>query len=64
MFPICETDSDFKENAARRIKRLPIEAQKLIEQVQPYDRDGLLPLSTINKLDVIDKHKLLPVAYR
>lgn len=62
MFPIYETDIGFRKNAPRRIKRLPPDAQTLIERLQPSNRrygGHRLALSAINKLDATDKHKLL-----
>ena len=65
MFPIYDTAAGFAKNAPRRIKRLPLNAQTLIEQLQPYDTrygGNRLMLSAINKIDSADKHKLLTIA--
>lgn len=62
MFPIYETDIGFRKHALRRMKRLPLDAQTLIERLQPYNRrygGHRLALSAINKLDATDKHKLV-----
>ncbi len=63
MFPIYLTRDGYRANFKKRIRRLPREAQTLIEQLQPYNTPDP-PRSTawtLQALDVADKHKLLTV---
>ena len=65
-FPVFPTRDDWTEFVRRgqpAIKRLPVYAQGLIEQAQPYHADCPVnhPLWQCNHFDVVDKHKLIPV---
>ena len=64
-FPIYDQPQDFVDNRARRIGRLPQQAQDFIERMQPYHatahrRDITRHfLRALHMLDIADKHKLL-----
>jgi|SRR5579864_426105 len=65
-FPIYDAPHPtmpFSLRAERRIKRLPVYAQALVEQLQPYRAPNIMehPLWLCRHLDDIDKHKLIPV---
>lgn len=63
-FPICSTSENFETECKRgRIDGVSESAKRLIMAVQPYTTPtpGDTVLSILNKYDIDDKHKLLPV---
>jgi hypothetical protein len=58
-FPICETVERYMSEAGGKIKGMPQAAKDEIDKIRPYGggNDGLWGL---HKLDIIDKHRLLP----
>jgi hypothetical protein len=64
-FPICSTAENFAKECKRkkRIDGVSESAKRLIMAVQPYTTPtpGDTVLSILNKYDIDDKHKLLPV---
>lgn len=62
MFPIFDTPEGWRDNHAKRIKRLPLCAKAMIKEVQPcfYGKDRSA-LAALRILDDADKHKLLTV---
>jgi hypothetical protein len=62
-FPIYDRANLFYQHAGRRIRRLPVEFQTLVEQLQPYHSQSPQghPLWLCHDLNNIDKHKIIPV---
>jgi hypothetical protein len=59
MFPISSTPDIFSEEVKRgRVKGISTEAQKLLENLQPY-HPGNEPLATLADLHNLDKHRTL-----
>ncbi len=58
-FPICETAEKYEAESAGKTKGMPAEAKSEIDRIRPYGggNDGLWGL---HRLDIIDKHRLLP----
>ncbi len=64
-FPIYESTESFERDKKRRIGGLPLAAQELIESMQIFASPPDLvaqPLSLLNKLARVDRHRLLHVA--
>jgi hypothetical protein len=63
-FPVSLDENRFKEKILPRYKRLPLDAQALIESLQPYNRkdnpEGHL-LYILNRLWNDDKHETPPI---
>jgi hypothetical protein len=67
MFPIFDTRKGFREKGKYRIRGLDPSAQKVIEELQPYNQERnnwatRNPLWKLNALSKRDKHRLPPVA--
>jgi len=58
-FPICETVEKYKSEAGGKIKGMPQAAKDEIDKIRPYS-GGNDALWGLHKLDIIDKHRLLP----
>lgn len=58
-FPISESIEKHKSESSRKTKGMPQAAKDDIDRMQPY-RGGNNGLWGLHKLDVIDKHRLLP----
>jgi len=58
-FPYRENEADFDANASRELAGVPINARKIIKQLQPWcdTPPSRNPLLILNKLSNIDKHR-------
>jgi hypothetical protein len=66
MFPIRNSDTDFRSVEKKRLMSLRTESRTAIEACQPYNRkhSDLPPLlSVLEELEIADKHKLLQIAF-
>lgn len=64
--PIFDSPKGFKDKGAYRLKGIAPDARKVIEELQPYNREpkwpACDPLWKLNELSKRDKHRLPPVA--
>jgi hypothetical protein len=58
-FPICNCAKDFPGLSRRHIPRLPEPWYKILDRIEPYEGGRGHRLWQLNKLDIIDKHRLL-----
>jgi hypothetical protein len=58
-FPISETDKKYASESGGKTKGMPQAAKDEIDKMRPY-KGGNTGLWAIHKLDIIDKHRLLP----
>lgn len=59
-FPICESADKYRSESPGKTRGMPQIAKEMIDQMRPYSggNDGLWGL---HRLDIIDKHRLLPM---
>jgi hypothetical protein len=58
-FPISDSPEQYEADSGGKTKGMPPEAKNDIDQMRPY-RGGNDAIWAIHKLDIIDKHRLLP----
>jgi hypothetical protein len=62
-FPTDSSPAQFKANAPGKVKGLRQDAIDAIYRIEPYDRGKGADLSVLNRLNRIDKHRLLILGY-
>jgi len=58
-FPIADTAEKYEAESGGKTKGMPKEAKEIIDRLRPYG-GGNYFLWALHKLDIIDKHRLLP----